>query len=444
MLVETMSPLTAWNQATVQNLSEYLGEPDRIRALRLEALSRLKITPWPSSMDEAWRRNDPRRIGKERFKLWNVVQRNEETLPAAFPELTDKLSNATRLDLVNCDVQNRFVSPEHLESGLMIGSLRQAFQTRGVPAVEGMILDAPDDKESPAVSLLHIAFSQGGSYVVAPPRWTSPNPVIVRHQAVAEGGAILPLNLVKVGRDGELTMILDQSAISDEEFWFGAMTRIVVEDRARLNLLLVNRSSTSVAFYDHLHVRLGRDANLSVTWGDLTDGWTVSRREVALSGEGSEARLKGAYIGSGEGLLDLRTLQDHTAPSSTSDLMYKTALFGSSKSVYQGLIIVHPSAPNSNAYQLNRNLLMSAAARADSIPKLEIEVDEVRCTHGASAGKPDPNALFYLQSRGLSEAEAIRLVVEGFIAETGDGLKNEAVREYWREAVMGRAERILG
>jgi len=444
MLVETKSRLAPWNQATIQSLSDHLSEPDKIRQLRLEALTRLKITPWPSTMDEAWRRNDPRRIGRDRFKLWDTTHPDELAGLAGLDEVPTGLAEATRLDLLNCDLQSRFVRPDHMTSGLMVGAIRQAFETRTVPAVEEMILDAPDDKDSPAISLLHIAFSQGGSYVVTPPRFQSSEPVLIRHATTGNGGAILPLNLIKVGRDSELTLILDQSAVGGDPLWFGAMTRIVLEDRARLKILLINRSSASVTFYDHLHAKLGRDANLQVTWGDLTDGWTVVRREVALSGAGSEAKLRGAYIGSSEGLLDLRTLQDHTAPSSTSDLMYKSALFGSSKSVYQGLIQIHPSAPLSNAYQLNRNLLMSSTARADSIPKLEIEVDEVRCTHGASAGKPDSNALFYLQSRGLSEAEAIRLMVEGFIAETGDGVTNEMVHEYWRAAVMGRAENILG
>lgn len=429
-----------WNEATIRRHSEYLGEPHSILALRREALARLKHTPWPTAQDEAWRRNDPRQIGRDRFKWWDVSQAADDD--GSITPLLDG-RQASLVDVLNCRLVSKRLAPQHKTTDLAVGTLQEALQTRSAPELEQLIMDVPDDKESPAVSLLHVAFSHGGSHIIVPDKWSSPYPVVIRHRADHPGGALFPLNLLKVGRNAQVTVVLEQDAASSNPSWFGAMTRVTLGDGARLNLLTINRSSPGVRYYDHFQARLGRESRLQMTFGDVTSGWAVIRREVAMSGPGSEAHLRGAYVGCGEGLLDLRTLQEHTGEATTSDLMFKSALFDRSKSVYQGLIKVHPKAVLANAYQLNRNLLMSPGARADSIPKLEILVDEVRCTHGASAGKLGQDALFYLRSRGLSEAQATRLMVEGFLEEAGAQLEDEALRRCWREAVVGRADAAL-
>ena len=257
------------------------------------------------------------------------------------------------------------------------------------------------------------------------------------------GKAFFPKNIIHVGRDSRATVILEQQDLSEEEAWLGVSTRIYLAEGARLDLIALNHSGVPVNFYDHLHVDLKKNSTLNLTWFDNTSGWTVMRREAFLSGKGAVAKLRGAYIGSDSSLYDLRTLQDHTAEATFSDLMFKAVNFGSAKSVYQGLIKVSPVAINANAYQLNRNLLMSSEARADSIPKLEILVDEVKCTHGASVGKPDASALFYLRSRGISQKDATRLIVEGFLDEAGDLISDHHLRAYWRDDVIKRFDSVF-
>jgi Fe-S cluster assembly protein SufD len=161
----------------------------------------------------------------------------------------------------------------------------------------------------------------------------------------------------------------------------------------------------------------GRDATLDTL--NLSFGASVSRVDLTaeLRGPGANSDMLGLYFGDGNQHFDHNTRQDHIAPNTKSDLLYKGALDGHARAVFRGIIRVHKGAQQTDAYQTNRNLLLSEHARADSLPNLEIEADDVKCSHGATVGELDPEHLFYLMSRGLPRAQAERLVVMGFLGE---------------------------
>jgi Fe-S cluster assembly protein SufD len=138
--------------------------------------------------------------------------------------------------------------------------------------------------------------------------------------------------------------------------------------------------------------------------------------------------LQGIHFGLEDQHIAMETLQDHQAVHTTSDLLYKGALHGKARSVYEGLIRVRPGAQKANAYQANRNLILSPNARADSIPSLEIEADDVRCTHGATVGMIEPEYIFYMESRGIPRPEAVRLIAEGFYVPVFDRITDERAR----------------
>ena len=156
---------------------------------------------------------------------------------------------------------------------------------------------------------------------------------------------------------------------------------------------------------------------------------TKSFYDLDLIGEGAAGRMSGFYFTDGSQHLDHDTQQNHLAANTTSDLLFKGALLEQSRSVWQGMIYVAPGAQNADGYQANRNLVLSRAARADSIPGLEIMADDVRCTHGATVGKIDPEEIFYLQSRGIPTKDAERLLVEGFFDPVVQRIPFEGVRE---------------
>src|SRR5262249_14058674 len=172
--------------------------------------------------------------------------------------------------------------------------------------------------------------------------------------------------------------------------------------------------------------------------GGLGAGLAKVNQEVALTGQGARAQVNGVMFTTGRQHLAYFTRQDHAAPHTTSDLLYKGGLKDKSRIVWKGMIRVEKDAQRTDAYQKNDNLVLSESARADSIPGLEIEANDVRCTHGATAGRVDEDMVFYAQSRGGSRAEAVRLIVEGFFANVYDRITLEPVRETLRQAVAAK------
>jgi Fe-S cluster assembly protein SufD len=160
--------------------------------------------------------------------------------------------------------------------------------------------------------------------------------------------------------------------------------------------------------------------------------------ETRLTGEGATGRLSAVYVVDGKRHLDLDTTQEHHAPNAVSDLAFKGVLLDQARSVWRGVIQVAEGAQGTDAYQENRNLLLSSTARADSIPGLEIDTNDVRCTHGATAGPVDPMLRFYLMSRGIPTAEAERMVVQGFLGEALERIPDERIRGALADAVMRR------
>jgi len=435
-------PVSIWKEPEIERVSQLNGEPESVLNLRKQAFSRLKSTPWPTALDEAWRRNDPRRIGIDKFPLWRIREEGIESDQALSGNNSIDF-HSSKVTFHNGLITSSEILQDHSKTLLSAGDFKSGFAGKYASTVESIILNPPGDVDSPAMTLLHLAFFQGGSHCVVPDNWSSPHPVVVRHFLDHDGEALFPLNVIHIGRNSRLTLFLEHEDRSTVASWLGVINRISLEENARLDLILLNSAGETVNFTEHTTVSMKRDSHFNMTWFDNTAGWTVARREISLSGKGAEARLKGAHVGAEHSLYDLRTLQDHTAPSTFSDLMFKAVNFDKAQSVYQGLIKVSPDALNANAYQLNRNLLMSHEARADSIPKLEILVDEVKCTHGASVGKPDPNAIFYLRSRGIPEKEAARLLVEGFLGESGVLISDPHHFDRWHQLLATRYSKVF-
>jgi Fe-S cluster assembly protein SufD len=182
---------------------------------------------------------------------------------------------------------------------------------------------------------------------------------------------------------------------------------------------------------------LDRDSHLE--WLTVNLGGRVSRstQHSVLREPGGEALVTGLYLPDGRQHIAFDTLQDHVAGSCTSDLLYQGALLGRSRSVYEGTIRAWPDAQKTNAFQSNRNLLLSKKARADTLPKLEIEANDLRCTHGATVSQVDEDQVYYLMSRGISHDEAVRLIVEGFFQPSLDRLPStlEGLRTRLTEAI---------
>ena len=332
----------------------------------------------------------------------------------------------------------RVVSVRGLEElaqmGVFVGPLTEAADG------EAMLGSVSDDA-SDYFTLLNDAFTRQPLLVDVPDGVSVDGPIVVRHHACSAGAASFPRLVVRLGRDSQATVLDVQRSVG------GTLVVPVVEldvgQASRLgymNLQQHDRDAWQVAAHT---ARVERDAALVAASVALGGAYARTRTDARLVGRGASGDLLSAYFGSGRQILDFRTYQDHAAPDTTSNLLYKGAVGDEARSVYTGMIRVRPDARGTNAFQTNRNLKLSDDAWAESVPNLEIENNDVRCSHASAVGPVDPDQVFYLESRGVPTGAAERLIVAGFFDEVIDGLPVRSEAEGARRALRLKLDQTL-
>ena len=290
----------------------------------------------------------------------------------------------------------------------------------------------------------HAAFHAASTVLYVPPgvRIADPLHVIA---GITDGGVDTSHVLVVLGEGAEATVLTETAgggpAGGAGGFHCGG-TEIVVGKGAFLRMVNLQNWNSGVWHVARQKAVVHADGRLQWTLGALGSRLSQVAQDVALAGRGASAQVNGVMFTEGRQQLVYNTLQHHEAPACTSDLLYKGALQDRSRLVWRGMIKVDKAAQKTDGYQRNDNLMLSTTARADSIPGLEIEADDVRCTHGATSGRVDAEQLFYARARGLSAEEAARLVVAGFFQQVFDRITIPQVREALAKAIGGRIHRI--
>jgi Fe-S cluster assembly protein SufD len=233
------------------------------------------------------------------------------------------------------------------------------------------------------------------------------------------------------------------SADGETEGLFNGVVELVVGPGANLRYVCEQELSEHTWVFATQRAELARDASLE--WVALGFGSARGkvRMETKLNGPGSSAKVTGAYAGAGRQHLDFDTTQEHAAAHTTSDLSFRGVLADRATAVWRGMIRVDPGAQQTDAFQESRNLLLSKRAHADAIPGLEIEANDVRCTHAAAVAQVDPEQLYYLRARGMAEAQAKRLIIDGFLQELAERTSEGPLREALSEALDRRLAEIL-
>ncbi len=264
-------------------------------------------------------------------------------------------------------------------------------------------------------------------------------PLYLRVSNAVEGGA-LHWRILIVAEPGSRFTLVEElaSAASELSGYANSAVEIVVRDGAKVEYVNLQNLSQRTWLFSSCHARVERDAELDWVAGGFGSANGKVRIQNDLAGPGATSRVTGAYFADGTQHLDYDTYQLHLAPSTTSDFAFKGALRDKASAVWRGMIRVEEGAQKTNAYQENRNLLLSRDANANSIPGLEILANDVRCTHGATLGQVDREQLFYLMARGLSRSEAERLIVRGFFQDVLDRVELEPVRVALGEALEAR------
>jgi Fe-S cluster assembly protein SufD len=254
-----------------------------------------------------------------------------------------------------------------------------------------------------------------------------------------DGGVDLSHTLVVLEEGAEATLLAETASFgpNDGGFHCGGI-ELLLAPGAHLRYVNLQDWGQGVWHFAHQKAVVGRDASLQWTIGALGSRLAKVNQHVALAGPGANCQVNGAMFTENKQHLAYHTLQHHAAPSGRSDLLYKGALQDRSRLVWRGMIKVDPGAQKTDGYQRNDNLLLSSACRADSIPGLEIQADDVRCTHGSTSGRVDEELIFYAVCRGFTRQEAIRMIVTGFFQQIFDRITIESVREALGRAIARR------
>jgi Fe-S cluster assembly protein SufD len=255
-----------------------------------------------------------------------------------------------------------------------------------------------------------------------PPHAVVDEPIVVVHWAESTGTAMFPRVIVRVGDGAEVTVV-EHHLSGDVLAWSDPVTELHVGDGAHLRYVTVQELGLAVWQTAYLGARVGRDAVLRTATVALGGDYARSRTDSVIVGAGGSAELAALYCGSGTQMHDFRTLQDHVAPKSFSDLLFKGAVADEARSAYSGLIRVRRGAAGTHAFQTNRNLVLSDTGLATySVPNLDIEENDVSCSHASATGPIDADQRFYLESRGVPPEAADRLIVLGFFSEVVERL----------------------
>ena len=261
------------------------------------------------------------------------------------------------------------------------------------------------------------------------------------HHHIGDSGAVVSVRIVvRSGSNSDVT-IIERATSSDVASLFLPITELHVAQAARLRFVTVQTLGSDMWQLARQASRTAKDASLSTMAVALGGSYARVRTDAAIVGRGGHTELLAVYFGEADQMHDFRTVQQHIAPNSTSDLLFKGAVGDKARSVYSGLIHIGPEARGTVANQTNRNLILSADASAESVPNLEIENNEVKCSHASAVGPIDDDHRYYLESRGVPDVLAERLIVLGFFADLLDRIPDPALRDQLVAAVEKKFDR---
>ncbi|HZJ23434.1 MAG TPA: Fe-S cluster assembly protein SufD [Anaerolineales bacterium] len=405
------------------------------RALAWNAFKRLSL---PVTTEEAWRRTDIHNLPVDKFKF--AINGAFNDLPSVREDLLKPLTGDKHGGQIVLTPGGVTIELEEKLSrqGVIFTDLKTAEQKH--PELLEKMIGKTVNVEEGKFSALAGAFAQNGVVLYVPKGVIVEEPL---HSVLWGPGADLAhtSHILVLVDDGASVTYVHESASPDEtgsNSMHAGIVELQVMQEASLKFVELQSWGRHVWNFSHERARVDRAGKLDWIFGAIGSRLTKNFSELDLAGEGAQGRMSGFYFTDGNQHLDHDTQQNHLSQNTTSDLLFKGALKGRSRSVWQGMIYVAPGAQKTDGYQANRNLILSDGARADSIPGLEILADDVRCTHGATVGKLEQEPLFYLKSRGIPQAEAEKIVVEGFFDPIFQRIPFEGVRERFQQYIADK------
>ncbi len=438
-------------------LSERLNEPAWMKEKRQVAWSIFEETPMPTTSDEDWRRTDIRPLKWDRLRPFAESSVKPASQLADLPDylraaLDEGQEAAGRLALVNGQVVYHELAEGLAAQGVIFTDMNTAVREHPDLVQKYFMTEcvAPSDGKFAA---LNGAFWQGGTFIYVPEEVEIKQPFQVVIALEGEGTAIFPHTLIVAERFANVTCIEETVSRRDAGLSHGdaslspdgggqalndGVVEIIAGDGAQVRYAEVQRWGDNVFNFNTKRAIHRPDSVVVWEMGQLGSRLTKTYVDDILTGNGSFAKFNGVYFASGKQHIDLDTLAHHIGRGTGGDLLLKGAVKDNARAVFQGMIRIDPTGQQTDSYLKNDNLLLSDHTRADSIPSLKIDANDVRASHGATVGRIDEEHIFYLQSRGIPRDVAVRIIVKGFFASVFDRMSQERVREKLAAAVSAK------
>jgi Fe-S cluster assembly protein SufD len=414
-----------------------VGAPAWLVKLRHHALDRFVALRFPTTHDEDWKYTNVSALAKTRFEPGQMVDAEPDRFPLA------DMGCATRLVFVNGNFSRDLSSTDHAQRGVRVHSLRELLLSGSETVESHFARYARLDNQ--AFVALNTAMAEDGAVVEVDKDAVLDQPIHLLFLSVPNGGSTVsyPRNLIVAGRGSEASVIESYVGADGAACFTNAVTEIRVGDGALLDHYRIQQESDQAFHVATVQAIQGRQSVFSSH--NVALGAALARNDVnsVLDAEGAECFLNGLFFAAGAQHVDNHTMLDHAKPHCQSRELYKGILAGRGVGVFNGKTVVRKDAQKTNAIQSNRNLLLSGDAVINTKPQLEILADDVRCTHGATVGQIDQEALFYMQSRGIPAGAARQLLIHAFAGEVLDLMKWQPAREKLAAELHGILSQVL-
>ncbi len=431
----TSTTLSTFDAAGFDAFLDSREEPDWLIELRREAWRHADAMKWPERRHEEWIRTDIRTFQINKFSVPAVEHVDEAVGPAVseLHQLRAGVELAGSIETYDSRFLSESLDPALEKQGVVFGNLericeshpelvRQHFQT---------LFDADYDK----FAALHAAFFAGGQFLYVPRGVVIDRPIHIG-SVLSDGGTDTTHTLIVLDEGAEATVLHESNSVSPgaSGLHLGSV-ELIQKPGSHLRYVNLQEWGHKTYHFAHQKARVDRDAHLQWTIAAMGSLLTKVNQAVELVGPGATCQVNGVMFTEARQHIAYHTLQHHRAPSCRSDFLYKAAQQDKSRTVWRGMIKVDKDAQKTDGYQRNDNLVLSHHSRADSIPGLEIEADDVRCTHGSTTSKVDEEQIFYARCRGFTHEEATRMIVSGFFQQIFDRITIDSVREALGEAI---------
>lgn len=423
----------AFDAAGFDSFIDSRNEPDWLLNIRREAWQHADAMAWPQRRAEEWIRTDIRTFQIKKFGVPSAEAITPEIVTSEIHQLLDGVDLAGSMETIDSKITHERLDDSLAAKGVVFGSLERIAAEH--PELVRPYLFTAFDPDYDKFAALHAAFFAGGQFLYVPRGVVIDKPIHIG-SILTNGGTDTTHTLIVLEEGAEATVLRECNSVTADAsgLHIGAV-ELIQKPGSHLRYVDLQEWGHKTFHFAHQKAVVDRDATIQWTIAAMGSVLSKVNQSVDLVGPGADSQVNGVLFTEARQHLAYHTLQHHKAPNCHSDFLYKAAQQDNSRTVWKGMIKVDKIAQRTDGYQRNDNLVLSHHSRADSIPGLEIEADDVRCTHGSTTAQVDAEQIFYAMCRGFTRKEATRMIVTGFFQQIFDRITIESVREALGHAI---------